>query len=61
MPSCLYTLCDSCSAAWWDVLDRTVAMLQVKAASKKKDLNLKFHGAKDHLDDSMHEYKVSIL
>jgi hypothetical protein len=36
-------------------------MLQVKAASKKKDLNLKFHGAKDHLDDSMHEYKVSIL
>lgn len=32
--------------------------LQVKAASKKKDLKLKFHGAVDHLDDSMHEYKV---
>jgi hypothetical protein len=41
--------------------DKTAAMLQVKAASKKKDLNLKFHGAKDHLDDSMHEYKVSLL
>ena len=33
-------------------------LLQVKAASKKKDLKLKFHGAVDHLDDSMHEYKV---
>ena len=29
-------------------------LLQVKAASKKKDLKLKFHGAVDHLDDSMH-------
>ena len=32
--------------------------LQVKAASRKKDLKLKFLGAVDHLDDSMHEYKV---
>ncbi|KAL3142707.1 hypothetical protein ABBQ38_003008 [Trebouxia sp. C0009 RCD-2024] len=32
----------------------------VKAASKRKDLKLKFHGAVDHLDDSMHEYKVFI-
>ena len=30
----------------------------MKAASKRKDLKLKFHGAVDHLDDSMHEYKV---
>ncbi len=35
-------------------------MLQVKASSQKKDLKLKFHGAKDHLDDSMHEYKVRL-
>lgn len=34
--------------------------LQVKAASKRKDLKLKFHGAVDHLDDSMHEYKVRV-
>ena len=32
--------------------------MQVKAASKRKALNLQFHGAKDHLDASMHEYKV---
>ena len=30
----------------------------VKASSRAKQLPLTFHGAKDHLDDSMHEYKV---
>lgn len=32
----------------------------VAAASAAKRLPLSFHGAKDHLDDSMHEYKVFI-
>ena len=40
------------------VQDSAALWLQVKAASKKRDLKLKFHGAVDHLDDSMHEYKV---
>lgn len=31
----------------------------VAAASAAKQLPLTFCGAKDHLDDSMHEYKVS--
>ena len=30
----------------------------VEASSRAKQLPLTFHGAKDHLDDSMHEYKV---
>ena len=34
-------------------------LLQVKAEAKRRALNMKFHGAKDHLDKSMHEYKVS--
>ena len=33
----------------------------VAAASEAKRLPLTFHGAKDHLDDSMHEYKVRAL
>ena len=32
----------------------------VEASSRAKQLPLKFHGAKDHLDDSMHEYKVRL-
>eukprot|EP00891_Asterochloris_glomerata_P002161 jgi/Astpho2/2161/e_gw1.00040.194.1_t len=32
----------------------------VKAEAKRRALNMKFHGAKDHLDQSMHEYKVFI-
>ena len=32
--------------------------LQVKAEAKRRALKMKFHGAKDHLDKSMHEYKV---
>lgn len=31
---------------------------EVAAASVAKQLPLSFLGAKDHLDDSMHEYKV---
>lgn len=34
---------------------------EVAAASAAKRLPLSFLGAKDHLDDSMHEYKVSVL
>lgn len=30
----------------------------MKAEAKRRALNMKFHGAKDHLDQSMHEYKV---
>ena len=33
----------------------------VEASSRAKQLPLTFHGAKDHLDDSMHEYKVRWL
>ena len=32
---------------------------EVAAASAAKQLPLSFLGARDHLDDSMHEYKVS--
>ena len=57
----VYAVCQLLNCLVGCAFDRTAAMLQVKAASRKKDLNLKFHGAKDHLDDSMHEYKVSLL
>ncbi|CAL8463148.1 g2682 [Coccomyxa elongata] len=33
---------------------------ELKAASARKKLPLQFHGARDHLDDSMHEYRVFV-
>ena len=35
-------------------------MLQLKAASARKKLPLQFHGGRDHLDDSMHDYRVFV-
>lgn len=35
-------------------------MVQLKAASARKKLPLQFHGARDHLDDSMHDYRVFV-
>ena len=35
-------------------------MLQVRAEAAQRHLPLRFHGAKDHLDASMHEYQVFI-
>ena len=34
------------------------ARLQVKQEAAQRKLALQFHGAKDHLDTSMHEYQV---
>lgn len=31
---------------------------QVKSEAANRRLNLRFHGAKDHLDSTMHEYQV---
>ena len=35
-------------------------MVQLKAASARKKLPLQFHGARDHLDDLMHDYRVFV-
>lgn len=35
-------------------------MLQVKEEAAQRELKMTFHGAKDHLDESMHDYMVFI-
>ena len=35
-------------------------MVQLKAASARKKLPLQFHGGRDHLDESMHDYRVFV-
>lgn len=44
----------------WSESIACVSTLQLKAASARKKLPLQFHGARDHLDDSMHEYRVFV-
>lgn len=34
--------------------------MQVRTEAANRDLKITFHGAKDHLDESMHDYMVFI-
>ena len=34
--------------------------LQLRSSAAKRKLALEFHGARDHLDESMHEYKAFV-
>ena len=42
------------------VTQQSCCCLQLRASATKRRLDLEFHGARDHLDASMHEYRAFV-
>lgn len=43
-----------------DILANRLAASQMQSFAKKRKLDMTFHGGRDHLDKSMHDYRVFV-